>query len=84
MVGDIEQAFRNANPVTEPLSNHIDIGYLLTIEEYRESVACGAFIDYDGFGNLVRNDRVAVDIETVPSKIAEIPVWVTHILWYNR
>jgi hypothetical protein len=82
---DIEQAlFRSDIIVTEPLSKHRRRGNLLTIDEYRSCVEEGFLIDYDGSGLFVRNDVVAVRLETVPSKIREIPVWVTHILWFNR
>lgn len=66
-------------PIDETMSD------LMTKEEYLESVQCGGFIDYDGFGHP--SDGVIQDPNTFisPSKFgSDIPDWATHIVWFNR
>lgn len=60
-----------------------DDGDLMTVKDFVNSVADGMFIDYDGYGNPVRNNRLA-NIDIFPSQVHEIPDTATHILWYNR
>lgn len=57
----------------------------MPLEEWLDCVEDGAFIDYDGFGELATATHFS-DIEISPSqaKIFEFPEWCTHIVWYNR
>lgn len=55
-----------------------------TVEEFRECVMSGAFIDYDGFGYPVRDCLADKDITIKPSEIERIPTDATHIVWLNR
>lgn len=66
-------------------------GYLMTVKEFKESCDMGVYIDYDGFGDLVKDGKIVTPLDE-----DEIPLWikpsrhhlisadVTHILWYNR
>lgn len=55
-----------------------------TIEEFKEYCECEAFIDYDGYGHPVKDKLADNSIIIVPSKLNEIPIDATHIVWYNR
>jgi len=55
-----------------------------TIEEFKEHVKAGSFIDYDGFGEPVKDGLADPSIWIKPSKIKEIPKDATHIVWFNR
>lgn len=55
-----------------------------TVAEFRECCDCGAFIDYDGFGQPIKNNMINTAITVIPSKVNEIPEDATHIVWYNR
>lgn len=55
-----------------------------TVKEFLECCACGAFIDYDGWGNPVKDGLRDLSIEVRPSKLHLIPEDATHIVWYNR
>ena len=55
-----------------------------TVEEFRAFVASGMFIDYDGFGEPVKDGMADPDIWIKPSRLGEIPSDATHIVWYNR
>ena len=61
-------------------------GDLITVEEFKDACNCGAFIDYDGMGDLVRDNKIVKGDSTwiYPSTIDTIPSDITHILWYNR
>lgn len=55
-----------------------------TVEEFKQFVASGAFIDYDGHGHPVKDNLSDPNIHIKPSKLSEIPSDATHIVWYNR
>jgi len=55
-----------------------------TIEEFKECVKSGTFIDYDGYGYPVKDNLADEDIMIKPSSIEEIPDDATHIVWFNR
>jgi len=55
-----------------------------TVEEFREFVDSGMFIDYDGFGYPVKDSKADPNIWIKPSRLYEIPEDATHIVWYNR
>jgi hypothetical protein len=63
-----------------PVPEYADV---MTVEDFRQSVRSGAFIDYDGFGHPVR-DGLEARISVRPSTVASIPKDATHIAWYNR
>ena len=60
-----------------------DYGDLMTVEDFKEEVRSGGFVDYDGFGHPVKNGLSAPDY-ILPSTSAEIPRDATHIVWYNK
>lgn len=62
-----------------------DYGDHMTLEEFRENVECGGFIDYDGFGHLATATQES-DVRIYPSdlKTMKIDVKYTHVVWYNR
>jgi len=55
-----------------------------TLEDFIDCVKSGGFIDDDGFGHPVKDDKMNMDIWVKPSRLEEIPADATHIVWYNR
>jgi hypothetical protein len=55
-----------------------------TVDEFRQNVRVGAFIDYDGFGHPVRDGLCDPSVTVKPSRLDEIPADATHVVWYNR
>lgn len=65
-------------------------GYLMTVEEFNNACKSGVFIDYDGFGDVVRDGEIITPGRPVfprwvkPSTRWSIPPDATHVLWYDR
>ena len=57
---------------------------VMTVEDFRENVESGGFIDYDGWGYPVRDGKADYSITVQPSRVNQIPDDATHILWLNR
>lgn len=66
---------------SNPVPDYADV---MTVEEFKEAVKHGSFIDYDGFGHPVKDGMEDEKIYIYPSKIHEIPEDATHIAWYNK
>jgi len=60
-----------------------DYGDLMTVAEFRGTVECGGFIDYDGYGSPVKDGKQA-GVSIYPSLQHLIPTDATHIMWFNR
>ena len=60
-----------------------EYGELMTVEQFRQYVKSGMFIDYDGFGCPVKDGKMA-DLQISPSTSQLIPSSATHICWFNR
>lgn len=62
-----------------------EYGDLMTMEEFLDSVACGALIDYDGHGNYATETEMS-DIVVVPSdvRLGRINMTFSHVVWFNR
>jgi len=62
-----------------------EYGDHMTIEKFRECVAYGGFIDYDGSGNFATATQMS-NFEVSPSAFPsmEVPKWATHVVWFNR
>lgn len=69
---------------SENVNESPGLGDLFTLEEYLSSCRCGAFIDYDGFGNPVKDGKADPNMDIVPSRPQDIPEDATHIWWFNR
>jgi len=67
------------------LSDHSTHGDLFTMEEFREDVQCGGFIDSDGSGNYATEDKQS-DIGIYPSdfKGNRVRSDFTHVMWFNK
>jgi hypothetical protein len=66
-------------------------GDLMTVEEFEDSVDCGLFIDYDGFGHWcnAETNQLEDEIDVYPSDVGTLSykaqrVQWSHILWFNR
>ena len=59
-----------------------EYGDLMTIEVFKTYVDDGFFIDYDGYGRIVKDKLMGGYVKT--SRIANITDDETHIMWYNR
>lgn len=56
-----------------------------TVEEFLQHVESGSFIDYDGFGEPVKDGLSDPSIVICPSQAKHaIPADATHIVWFNR
>ncbi len=55
-----------------------------TIKEFKELCESNALIDYDGFGEPVKDNKADNSIAIKPSNLDNIPDDATHIVWYNR
>lgn len=57
----------------------------MTMKDWLDAVEFGAFIDYDGHGELATINQVS-NILIFPSeaKNYKFPEWATHIVWYNK
>lgn len=55
-----------------------------TITQFVELCKSGSFIDYDGIGHPVKDNKSDPTIDIYPSKIEKIPLDATHIVWYNK
>lgn len=62
----------------------ISYGELMSVAEFRASVKCGAFIDYDGYGHPIKDGMAAGDVNVRPSRMDLLPEDATHIMWFNR
>lgn len=69
---------------SENVNDSPDLGDLLTMQEFFSMCAAGALIDYDGFGNPVKDGMADSNIEIKPSRPQDIPEDATHIWWFNR
>lgn len=58
---------------------------IIIVKDFREACECGAFVDYDGMGSPVKNDKCNSKAEywIYPSTLV-IPSDATHVVWYNR
>lgn len=66
----------------EPIPEY---GYLMTMEEFIETVKCGFFIDYDGYGCYSDGKEISQG-SVCPSDVAKGTVdmkW-SHVVWFNR
>lgn len=59
-------------------------GYLMTIEDWKESCDQGGFIDYDGDGDILDDDVFLEDLRWVSPSDRKRVTKGTHILWYNK
>lgn len=64
----------------EDLPNY---GDLIPVFEFIEACNNSGFIDYDGSGHPVKNNKMS-DIIVKPSRYNEIPKDATHIMWFNK
>jgi len=59
------------------------IGYLMTIEEWKEGVDSKFFTNYDGHGRAVKDNKMTIK-NYYPTDAHLIPKDATHIMWYNK
>ena len=68
----------------KPLSEY-EYGDIFTVEEFKELVKEGMFIDYDGSGIPAKLEGVVDDsINIYPSRLDKIPEDATHVIWFNK
>jgi len=67
------------------LSELPNYGDVMSLNDFIKCVKCGGFIDYDGFGNYVKDGK-ETDIVIQPSdvKYKAIRKDFDTIIWYNR
>lgn len=64
----------------EPIPEY---GHVMTMEEFRESVRLGMFIDYDGSGYPAKDGKMMRKYIR-PSDLDQIPEDATHVVWFNK
>lgn len=72
--------------VQEPEFSELpNYGDIMSLKEFIENVECGGFIDYDGYGYYVRDNKES-NITINPSDVAAgaIRKDFDTIIWYNR
>jgi hypothetical protein len=69
-------------PEFEDVPNY---GDMMTLNEFIKNCKSGGFIDSDGYGNYIRDDKMS-DINIYPSDIRENKYRTdfTHIVWFNK
>ena len=58
---------------------------LMTLENFKKNVLCGAITNYDGFGYYATNTKVSdmyTDMYDIKHDIQ--PEWVPHACWHNK
>lgn len=64
-----------------------EYGDIMTMEDFKEHVSCGGFIDYDGYGDYATKDKSSnKNISPSDIKLGYVlddPKF-THVIWYNR
>jgi putative hydrolases of HD superfamily len=77
-----QNAYFDPGPFTE---ENEDYGDLMTLDDFRGSVECGAICDDDGSG-CASNGTHHVDdrIDLYDLRDAALPPGTTHVLWYNK
>lgn len=55
-----------------------------TVAEFLALVDTNAFMDYDGYGYPVKDNKAARVTISPSSARSDIPEDATHIVWYNR
>jgi hypothetical protein len=63
-----------------------DYADVMSVDEWLHAVECGGFIDYDGHGYYVRDDKMDRNQLAKPSTAKEQPPkeGYTHVAWFNR
>lgn len=64
-----------------------DYGHLMTMEEFKDNVDAGGFIDYDGHGYYATTEKMSNKIIS-PSDFKNNRVLdnveFTHVMWFNK
>ena len=80
---ELSRKIRMIMPYTlSPLSEDSDV---MSLKEFIQHCKSGGFIDYDGFGNYVK-DGQCTDIDILPSDVTNKSIRndFDTIVWYNR
>jgi hypothetical protein len=83
---NISEISRKLRLIQIPVFNVLsDYGDVMSIDEFIEEVNSGNFIDYDGFGLYVKDDKES-DISIHPSDVKHGMVRkdFNKIIWFNR
>lgn len=83
-VSQLSKLYRLHCPIGE-LSEIPDYGDVMKMEDFVESCKNGWFIDYDGYGNYIQDDKMT-DIVILPSDIKSgvFRRNFEKIIWFNR
>lgn len=77
---------RKIRLIKEPNFTEIsDFGDVMSLEHFIENVKCGGFIDYDGYGLYVKDNKES-DIKIRPSDVEHNSIRKDFdtIIWFNR
>ena len=87
---EIEECTLNSEENEEDLEyikmmeDHYNNGDIMTIESFFNSCKHNYFIDYDGYGELLNEDKSKSGIFISPSEYRNIPEGYKHIAWHNK
>lgn len=59
-------------------------GEVMSLSDFLRSCLDKTLIDYDGHGHPVKDNKMAINILVRPSRLIEIPLDCTHIIWFNK
>jgi len=67
------------------LSDIPEYGHVMSMDEFLDDVKCGGFIDYDGFGKYVKDNK-STNVTIYPSDVKNglIRTEFTEMVWFNR
>ena len=58
---------------------------IMTVEDFKENVSSGLFIDYDGHAHPIINEVILGNVWIYPRDHKKtLPKEATHVAWYNR
>lgn len=69
-----------------------DFGDMIKVDEFKDNVDCGGFIDYDGYGYYVSDGYAWKKPKVYPSEIIDNNNFIneckeqgiTHVCWFNK
>lgn len=78
-----EQKMERPIHLTRPVSE--SCGDRMSIEDFKANVECGGFIDYDGFGTYIMDEKLSnIDISPSDVKAGMVRPEFEEIMWFNK
>lgn len=82
-ITDIKKATEHKEQ--QDMDDYDVFGEVMSVEEFRQCVDVGMFVDDDGFGYACDVDgNEYTNIKVMPSQADAIPDHVDYVVWYNK